>query len=322
MTMKRFALIGAAGFVAPRHMKAIKDTGNDLVAALDRNDSVGVIDTFFPEAHFFTEFERFDRHLEKQRRANGDKLDYISICSPNYLHDAHIRFAMRIDANAICEKPVVLNPWNVDALQEIEKERSRSVNVILQLRLHPSIVALKRRVDADSLDHKYDIDLTYITSRGRWYLVSWKGDVEKSGGIGTNIGIHFFDVLQWIFGPVQYNIVHVHEPTRAGGFLELHRARVRWFLSTNKDDLPWPPTDDKPTTYRSITINGEEVEFTYGFTDLHTRSYEEILAGRGFGLQDAKPAVDIVSSVRRSKSVGLRGDYHPMLGRSVRAGAL
>jgi UDP-N-acetyl-2-amino-2-deoxyglucuronate dehydrogenase len=302
-------------------MKAIKDTGNDLVAALDRNDSVGVIDTYFPEAHFFTEFERFDRHLEKRRRANGDKLDYVSICSPNYLHDAHIRFAMRIDANAICEKPVVLNPWNVDALQEIEKERSRRVNVILQLRLHPSIMALKQRVDADPLDHKYDIDLTYVTSRGRWYLVSWKGDIERSGGIGTNIGIHFFDMLQWVFGPVQYNVVHVHEPTRAGGFLELKRARVRWFLSTNKDDLPWPPADDKPTTYRSITINGEEVEFTHGFSDLHTRSYEEILAGRGFGLQNAKPAVDIVSNVRRSRSVGLRGDYHPMLGRTARAGA-
>jgi UDP-N-acetyl-2-amino-2-deoxyglucuronate dehydrogenase len=314
--MKRFALIGAAGFIAPRHMKAMKETGSDLVAALDKNDSVGVIDSYFPDAHFFTEFERFDRHLEKQRRANGNKIDYVSICSPNYLHDAHIRFALRIDANAICEKPVVLNPWNVDALQEIEEEQGRNVNVILQLRLHPSIIALKQKIDSQAMDRKYDIDLTYITSRGRWYLVSWKGDIEKSGGIATNIGVHFFDMLEWIFGPVQYNVVHVGEPTRAAGFLELQKARVRWFLSIDREDLPQPPENGKPATYRSISLDGQEIEFSDGFKDLHTRSYEEILAGRGFRLQDAKPAVEIVANIRRSKPLGLRGEYHPLLNKS------
>jgi len=313
--MKRFALIGAAGFIAPRHMKAIKDTGNDLVAALDKNDSVGVIDSYFPDARFFTEFERFDRHLEKQRRENGRKIDYISICSPNYLHDAHIRFALRIGADAICEKPVVLNPWNVEALQEIEEEHGRRVSVILQLRHHPSILALKERVDSEAAARKYEIDLTYITSRGRWYLISWKGDVERSGGIATNIGVHFFDMLEWIFGPVQYNVVHVEQPTKAAGFLELQKARVRWFLSIDRADLPHPPQEGQPATYRSLTLDGQEIEFSEGFKDLHTRSYEEILAGRGYGLQDAKPAVDIVSNIRRSKPVGLQGEYHPLLAR-------
>ena len=314
--MTRFALIGAAGYIAPRHMKAIKDTGNIIVAALDKSDSVGVIDSYFPDAYFFTEFERFDRFLEKQRRENGRKIDCVSICSPNYLHDAHIRFALRIDADAICEKPLTLNPWNVEALEEIEKEQGRKVNAILQSRLHPSLVALKNKIESGPQDRKHDIDLTYITSRGRWYFVSWKGDVEKSGGIATNIGVHFFDMLQWIFGPVQYSIVHIEDPLKAAGFLELHKARVRWFLSIDKDDLPQPPVDGKPATYRSITVDAEEVEFSEGFTDLHTRSYEEILAGRGFGLQDAKPAVDIVSHIRRSKPVGLHGDYHPMLKKS------
>jgi len=312
--MKKFALIGAAGYIAPRHMKAIKDTGHDLVAALDKSDSVGVMDSYFPAARFFTEFERFDRHLEKQRRENGNKIDYVSICSPNYLHDAHIRFALRIGADAICEKPVVLNPWNVEALQEMEKEHGRRASVILQLRHHPSILALKEKVDAAAtLARKYDIDLTYITSRGRWYLVSWKGDVEKSGGIATNIGVHFFDMLEWIFGPVQYNIVHVEQPTKAAGFLELRKARVRWFLSIDQSDLPHPPADGRPATYRSITLDGQEIEFSDGFKDLHTRSYEEILAGRGFGLADAKAAVDIVSTIRRSRPIGLQGEYHPML---------
>jgi len=311
--MQRFALIGAAGYIAPRHMKAIKDTGNDLVAALDKSDSVGIIDSYFPDARFFTEFERFDRHIEKQRRENGNKTDYVSICSPNYLHDAHIRFALRIHADAICEKPVVLNPWNVEALQEIEKEQGRKTHVILQLRHHPAIMALKEKVDSEPTDRKHDIDLTYITSRGRWYLVSWKGDLEKSGGIATNIGIHFFDMLEWIFGPVQHNIVHVEQPTKAGGLLELKKARVRWFLSIDRDDLPSPPENGKPATFRSIKMDGEEFEFTEGFADLHTRTYEEILAGRGYGLEDAKPAVDIASNIRRSRSVGLQGDYHPML---------
>jgi UDP-N-acetyl-2-amino-2-deoxyglucuronate dehydrogenase len=309
----RFALIGAAGYIAPRHMKAIKETGNDLVAALDRNDSVGVIDSYFPDARFFTEFERFDRHIEKQRRQNGNKIDFISICSPNYLHDSHIRFALRIGANAICEKPVVLNPWNVEALQEIEREQGKKTSVILQLRHHPSIMALKQKVDSEPANGKYDIELTYITSRGRWYLVSWKGDAEKSGGIATNIGIHFFDMLNWIFGPVQYNIVHMEQPTKAAGFLEFQKARVRWFLSIDRDDLPTPPEKGKPATFRSIKMNGEEFQFSEGFTDLHTRSYEEILAGRGYSLEDAKAAVDIASNIRRSRSVGLQGDYHPML---------
>jgi UDP-N-acetyl-2-amino-2-deoxyglucuronate dehydrogenase len=311
--MKKFALVGAVGYVAPRHMKAIQETGNDLVVAMDKNDSAGVIDSYFPDARFFTEFERFDRFLEKQRRENGSKIDFVSICSPNYLHDAHIRFALRIDADAICEKPVVLNPRNIEALQEIERERGRKVFVVLQLRHHPAIAALKQRVDAEPARGKYDIDLSYITSRGRWYLVSWKGDVEKSGGIATNIGIHFFDMLEWIFGPVQYNIVHLEQPTRAGGFLELRKARVRWFLSIDRDDLPHPPENGKPATYRSIRMNGEELEFTEGFTELHTRTYEEILAGRGYGLEDAKPSVDMVANIRRSRPIGLQGDYHPML---------
>jgi len=310
--MKRFALIGAAGFIAPRHMKAIKETGNELVAALDKNDSVGVIDSYFPEAHFFTEFERFDRHLEKRRRATGEKVDYVSICSPNYLHDAHIRFALRIDADAICEKPITLNPWNVDALEQIVQETGRRVHTILQLRLHPAIIALRDRINNTPADRKRDIDLTYITPRGRWYMASWKGSVEKSGGVATNIGVHFFDMLQWIFGDVQYNIVHVDESNKAAGFLELAKARVRWFLSIDAHDLPKYP-EEKTGTFRSITMDGEEIEFSGGFADLHTRSYEEILAGRGFTLADAKPAVQIVSDIRRSKAIGPRGDYHPFL---------
>jgi UDP-N-acetyl-2-amino-2-deoxyglucuronate dehydrogenase len=311
--MKKFALIGAAGYIAPRHMRAIKDTGNELVAALDKNDSVGVIDSYFPDARFFTEFERFDRHLEKQKRENGNKVDYVSICSPNYLHDAHIRFALRIGSEAICEKPIVLNPWNLDALQEISEETGKSIHTILQLRLHPSIIALKKKIAEGPSDKKYDIDLTYITSRGRWYLVSWKGNIEKSGGVATNIGVHFFDMLQWIFGGVKYNIVHVDDPMRAAGFLELEKARVRWFLSLDRHDLPTPPEDGKPATYRSITLDGEELEFSGGFTDLHTRSYEEILAGRGFKFQETKPSIQIVSDIRRSKPIGLQGDYHPFL---------
>ena len=310
--VKKFALIGAAGFIAPRHMKAMKDTGNELVAALDKNDSVGVIDLYFPDAHFFTEFERFDRHLEKRRRGSGEKVDYVSICSPNYLHDAHIRFALRIDADAICEKPITLNPWNVDALEQIVQETGRKVHTILQLRLHPAIVTLKDRINAAPADRRHDIDLTYITPRGRWYMASWKGNGEKSGGVATNIGVHFFDMLQWIFGDVQYNIVHVDEPAKAAGFLELKRARVRWFLSIDGRDLPKYP-EEKTGTFRSITVDGEEVDFSGGFTDLHTRSYEGILAGRGFGLAEAKAAVQTVSDIRRSKAIGLRGDYHPFL---------
>jgi UDP-N-acetyl-2-amino-2-deoxyglucuronate dehydrogenase len=311
--MKKFALIGAGGYIAPRHMKAIKETGNVLIATLDPNDSVGVIDSYFPNADFFTEFERFDRHLEKLRRENNQRVDYISICSPNYLHDAHIRFALRIGADAICEKPVVLNPWNVDALSEISQETGKKVNVILQLRLHPAIAELKKRVDQSPKDKKYDVDLAYITARGHWYMISWKGDISKSGGIATNIGIHFFDVLQWIFGEVKSSIVHLSQPQRAAGFLELERARIRWFLSIKHEDLPQEPEPGKPAAYRSIKIDDEEIDFSCGLTDLHTKSYEEILNGRGFDLRQTKPSVEIVSAIRKAEPVGLKGQYHPLL---------
>lgn len=309
---KKFALIGAAGYIAPRHMRAIKDTNNELVAALDKNDSVGIIDSHFPDAHFFTEFERFDRHLEKQRRENDDKVDYVSICSPNYLHDAHIRFALRVGADAICEKPLALNPWNVTPLKEISHETGWKIYTILQLRLHQTIQELKEKVDA-SPDKTYDIDLTYITSRGRWYLNSWKGDNEKSGGIATNIGVHFFDMLNWIFGPLKGNTVHLSQPKKAAGFLEFQRARVRWFLSVDSNDLPKEQAESGLKTYRSITLDGEEIEFSTGFTDLHTRSYEHILNGQGFTIEEAKPSIDIVSTIRNANPIGLKGEYHPYL---------
>lgn len=311
--MKRFALIGAGGYIAPRHLKAIKETGNIVVAALDKNDSVGILDSYFPDADFFTEFERFDRHLELLRRNKGQSVDYVSICSPNYLHDAHIRFALRIRADAICEKPLVLNPWNVTGLTDIEKETGKCIYSILQLRLHPAIVALKERIDKSPENKTFDIDLTYITSRGHWYMASWKGDMSKSGGIATNIGVHFFDILSWIFGGARKNIVHKHGPMRAAGFLELDRARVRWFLSLERRDLPFAPGAGKPTTYRSITVDGEEIEFSGGFADLHTESYRQILAGGGFGLQDVISSVEIVSDIRNAEPVGLKGDYHPLL---------
>jgi UDP-N-acetyl-2-amino-2-deoxyglucuronate dehydrogenase len=313
--MKKFALIGVAGYIAPRHLRAIKETGNTLVAALDKSDSVGILDSYFPDADFFTEFERFDRHLEKRRREKGQHVDYVSICSPNYLHDAHVRFALRIGADAICEKPLVLNPWNVTALEEIAEETGRKINTILQLRLHPAITALKQQVDSLPKDKSFDIDLTYITSRGHWYMASWKGDVSKSGGIANNIGVHFFDMLAWIFGPVRKNVVHLYEARRAAGFLELERARVRWLLSLDRDDLPVKPEPDKPMTYRSITIDGNEIEFSGGFTDLHTESYRRILAGKGFGTQEVITSIEIVSGIRNAKPIGLKGDYHPMLTR-------
>jgi len=311
--MKKFALIGVGGYIAPRHLKAIKDTGNVLVAALDRNDSVGVLDTYFPDADFFTEFERFDRHLEMLRRHPGSGVDYVSICSPNYLHDAHVRFALRIGADAICEKPLVLNPWNVVALEEAEKETGKSINTILQLRLHPAIVLLKERIEKSPADKIFNVDLTYITARGHWYTVSWKGDTGKSGGIATNIGIHFFDMLSWIFGGVKKNIVHIYEHKKAAGFLELERARVRWFLSLDSKDLPFDPEHKKRMTYRSITIDGEEVEFSDGFGDLHTESYRQILTGKGFRPMDVLNSVIIASDIRNARPVGLEGDYHPML---------
>jgi UDP-N-acetyl-2-amino-2-deoxyglucuronate dehydrogenase len=312
--MKNFALIGAAGYIAPRHMQAIKATGNDLVAALDPNDSVGIIDSHFPSADFFTEFERFDRHIDKLRRANdGKQIDYVSICSPNYLHDSHMRFALRAGADAICEKPLVLNPWNIDGLQEIERDTGRKVNTILQLRVHPSIVALREKVRGQAKDAKHDVDLTYITSRGRWYLQSWKGDLKKSGGIATNIGVHFFDMLHYIFGDLQGNVVHANEETYAAGYLEYEHARVRWFLSVDYMDVPTAQREQGQRTYRSITVDGEEIEFSGGFTDLHNRSYEEILSGRGFGLEENRVAIVTVSSIRKAAIAPLHGDYHPFL---------
>ncbi len=309
--MKHFVLIGAAGYVAPRHMRAIKDTGNVLVAALDKNDSVGVIDSYFPEASFFTEFERFDRHLEKLKR-EGVHIDYVSVCSPNYFHDAHIRFGLRHGADVICEKPLVLNPWNVDALKVIEKETGRKVNTILQLRLHPSIQALREKIQAEPEWKVHDVDLTYLTSRGKWYYTSWKGNLEKSGGIATNIGIHFFDMLSWIFGPVQENVVHLHTHDRAAGFLRFERARVRWFLSINYEVIPDPIKATGARTYRSIEMDGEEIEFSDGFTDLHTLSYQGILDGNGYSLDVASDAVKIVYDIRNAKPTGLTGDHHPL----------
>ena len=312
--MKNFALIGAAGYIAPRHMQAIKVTGNSLVAAYDPNDSVGIIDSYFPEADFFTEFERFDRHVDKRRRANHEKrIDYVSICSPNYLHDSHMRFALRSDADAICEKPLVLNPWNIDGLQEIERDSGRKINTILQLRVHPAIVDLRERVRAGRADTKHEVDLTYITSRGHWYLQSWKGDPKKSGGIATNIGVHFFDMLHFIFGRLQENVVHLSSHTRAAGYLEYERARVRWLLSVDVEDVPQAARDAGQRTYRSITVDGEEIEFSGGFTDLHTRSYEEILAGRGFGLEENRTAIETVAAIRNAEPAPLSGEFHPFL---------
>ncbi len=295
-----FGLIGAGGYIAPRHMKAIKETGNNLVAALDRYDGVGIMDSYFPEADFFTEPERFDRHLDKLRRkGEGYKIDYVSICSPNYLHDAHIRVALRNDAFAICEKPLVLNPWNLDALAELEREAGKRIFTILQLRLHPAIIALREKIQASPADQKFDVKLKYITSRGKWYHISWKGDIAHSGGIATNIGIHFFDMLTWIFGELEQNEVSLHEDDQAAGILKLKKANVEWHLSINADHLPQQATQAGKRTYRSITVDGEEVEFSEGFTDLHTRSYEKILAGEGFGLEDARRSIEIAQGIRK-----------------------
>jgi UDP-N-acetyl-2-amino-2-deoxyglucuronate dehydrogenase len=310
---KKFALIGAAGYIAPRHMKAIKDTGNQLITALDKYDGVGIIDSYFPMADFFTEPERFDRHLDKLRRGKENKIDYVSICSPNYLHDAHIRLALRNDAFAICEKPLVLNPWNVDALQDIEAETGKKIFTILQLRLHPAILALKKQIEEAGTDKIYDIDLTYITSRGKWYFISWKGDIAKSGGIATNIGVHFFDMLSWIFGEPVSNTVNVITADMAAGFLQLKQARVRWFLSINEQHLPKNVKESGKRTFRSLSIGGNEFEFSEGFTDLHTLSYEQILNGNGYGLNDARNSIQTVFEIRNKKSVGLSGEYHPCL---------
>lgn len=308
--MNHFALIGAAGYVAPRHMRAIRDTGNVLLAALDKNDSVGVIDSYFPDAAFFTEFERFDRHLSRLKR-NGIHTDYVAVCSPNYLHDAHIRFGLRLGADVICEKPLVLNPWNVEALKDIEEESGKKVFTILQLRLHPALQELKRKIDANP-GKVHDVDLSYITSRGNWYYASWKGEKEKSGGIATNIGIHFFDMLSWIFGEVLENVVHIHAHDRAAGYMELEKARVRWFLSINYDTIPDPIKATGARTYRSITVDGKEVEFSEGFTDLHTLSYQGVMEGKGFGLDTASRAVKVAYDIRNAAPAGLVGNIHPL----------
>lgn len=310
--MKNFALIGAAGYIAPRHLKAIKDTNNNLIAALDKFDSVGVMDSYFPKADFFVEFERFDRHIEKLKRNQQIHLDYVSICTPNYLHDSHIRMALRSDADAICEKPIVLNPWNIDALAAIEKESKGKIHTILQLRLHETIIQLKNKVDLANKQGKYDIDLTYITSRGKWYDISWKGDEAKSGGIATNIGVHFYDMLSWIFGEVQDNTVHLREKHKAAGYLEFKNARVRWFLSIDEKDLPTEVKAQKQSTFRSITIDNEALEFSKGFTELHTESYKNILLNKGFGLEEVKTSIEIVHDIR-NKEIVKTGEKHPFI---------
>lgn len=314
---KNFAIIGVAGYIAPRHLQAIKETGNELVAAVDPHDSVGILDSYFSDVSFFTEFERFDRHIERIRREDSDqKISYVSICSPNHLHDAHIRFALRVGADAICEKPVVLNPWNCDALMKLEREFDRKVYTILQLRLHPKIRELKRKLDSQRNSGKHEVELTYITSRGRWYHYSWKGDREKSGGLATNIGIHFFDLLLWLFGSVEENRVYADSSTRSSGFLELERARVKWYLSIDRQDLVQPGVSQVPGTYRSIKIDDEELEFSSGFRDLHTVSYENILAGVGFGLMDAKPSIQLCHNIRKAQLKRADNRAHPMAHKS------
>jgi UDP-N-acetyl-2-amino-2-deoxyglucuronate dehydrogenase len=298
--LKNFVLIGAAGYVAPRHLKAIKETGNNLLAALDKHDSVGILDNYFPDADFFTEFERFDRHLEKLKRQKTP-VDYVTVCSPNYLHDAHARFGLRIGADVICEKPVVLNPWNAEALMEIENETGAAIYSILQLRLHPAIVSLRKKILAAPREKKYIIDLKYITARGHWYHTSWKGDISKSGGISTNIGFHFFDILLWIFGDVKENIVFEHNHDKASGKLELEKATVNWFLSINAELLPQEIKNNGKTTYRTLNIDNEEIEFSDGFTELHTQSYKDILEGKGVLLKENLKVIKLVHDIRNAK---------------------
>ncbi len=309
---KNFALIGVGGYIAPRHLKAVRDTGNRLVAAVDPKDSVGVLDQYSYDIRFFTEIERFDRHLEKLRRgAEAERIHYVSICSPNYLHDAHCRLALRAGADAICEKPLVINPWNLDALEEIEAETQRRIYTILQLRVHPSLLALRESLKNSTAIH--DVELTYIASRGPWYQVSWKGDAEKSGGVATNIGIHFFDLLMWLFGAANGLKIYHKDEERMSGFIELERARVRWFLSVNRNDLPQQAKANNKTTYRSITVDGKEIEFSEGFTDLHTKVYEETLAGRGFGIREARPSVQLTHDIRQTPVSPIDSLAHPFL---------
>ena len=311
--MKKFSLIGVGGYIAQRHLEAIKATNNELISALDPNDSVGIIDNYFPNAFYFNEFERFDRHIYKLSLNKKSKIDYISICSPNYLHDSHIRFALRSGANTICEKPLVLNPWNLDGLIELENNTGCKVNTILQLRLHPSIIKLSKKIKSMELKKKLDIDLTYITSRGNWYLRSWKGDIKKSGGIATNIGIHLFDMLHFIFGKLKKSKIFLNTDTKQSGFLELEKANIRWFLSIDNMDIPKNIRENGKTTYRSIKINNQEIEFSDGFKDLHIKSYKEILKGNGFGIEENRSAIETVSLIRNSKISQLKGDFHPFL---------
>jgi UDP-N-acetyl-2-amino-2-deoxyglucuronate dehydrogenase len=311
---KYFAITGVGGYIAPRHLKAIKDTGNILLAALDPHDSVGIIDSYFDNVRYFAEFERFDRYIDKlQRKDPSLRLDYLTICAPNYLHDAHVRFALRVGSNAICEKPVVLNPWNIDALQELENESSGKIYTVLQLRVHPVIIDLKNKIEQEKSSAKKEVVLTYITSRGPWYLVSWKGQLEKSGGLATNIGVHFFDLLLWLFGEVQHNEVHLATPTRTAGFIELEKAKVRWFLSIDKSDLPETARFKNQPTFRSITINGKELEFSGGFADLHTKVYRDILEGDGFGLTAARPSIVLCHDIRNARVTENSRNTHYML---------
>lgn len=313
--MKNFAMTGVAGFVAPRHLQAIRDTGNRLVAAVDPHDAVGVLDRYSFQVRFFTEFERFDRHLEKLRRGTEtDRVHYLSICSPNYLHDAHIRLALRVGADAICEKPLVINPWNLEALKELETETGRRVHTILQLRVHPDLIALRDRLAAQRPDKPHDVCLTYVTARGMWYDVSWKGREDQSGGLVTNIGVHFFDLVAWLFGSMRESELHLNEEKRMAGWLGLERANVRWFLSTDTRDLPFQPQPGTKTTFRSITVDGQEIEFSEGFANLHTRVYEEVIAGRGFGIDEARPSIELTSSLRHGEATTGHPEHrHPLL---------
>jgi UDP-N-acetyl-2-amino-2-deoxyglucuronate dehydrogenase len=313
-TPRNFALIGVAGYIAPRHLRAIKDTGNRLVAAVDPHDSVGVLDQYGYETRFFTEIERFDRHLEKLRRGpQENRVQWVTVCSPNYLHDAHCRLALRVGADVICEKPLVINPWNLDALAQLEEETGRSINTVLQLRVHPQLVRLRESLLAARSTRQHDVVLTYVTARGPWYHISWKGVPEKSGGVALNIGIHFFDLLMWLFGAVGEVRVHQSDARRMAGFLELEHARVRWFLSIDPADLPFRVEPGVRSTFRSITVDGEEVEFSEGFTGLHTKVYEQTLAGHGFRIADARPSIELVHRIRTAEEAAAQDVAHPLL---------